>query len=343
MSLQPTIEWPQGSLVKLEHVSERLLNNRLGQSNTLQHDVYLPPGYHENTDKRFPVFVCLAAYTNAGPGQVAWRNHGETLPQRIDRLLAAQQMGEVVTVFPNAYNALGGNQYVNSDTTGPWADIISDELLPLIDQEYRTLGADKRAVFGKSSGGFGAMHLALTQPGRWQAIASHAGDCGFEHVCKSEFANACMVFERYRYDLEKFVRQFWRRKKTDYTEFHALMILCLAASYDPQPGQPLGLRLPFSPYTCELDTDAWNKWLDFDPLHQSDRHLQALAELDAFWLDVGCRDQYHIQFGTRQLHQRLVDLDIQHHFEEFEGNHSGIDWRLDESLPFLYHSLMKGN
>ena len=341
MSLLPISNWPQGQLVKLKHHSQRLKGNVLGQNPDLEHDVYLPPSYALSTKKRYPVLVCLAAYTNAGPGQVAWRNHGETLPQRINRLIGEGSMGEAIVVFPNAYNALGGNQYVNSSTVGAWADIISDELLAGVDKEYRTLGEGARAVFGKSSGGFGAIHLAITQPGRWQAVASHAGDCGFQHVCLPEFANACLVFERYKYDLQKFVKQFWRRKKTDYNEFHALMILCLAASYDPQPSEPLGLRLPFSPYTCELDETAWQQWLQFDPLHQTDKQLQSLSQLQGFWLDVGNRDQYHIQFGTRQFKNRLDKLDIAHHFDEFEGNHSGIDWRLNESLPFLYKKTMQ--
>lgn len=326
-----------GTVVKLDHDSQLLRNNLLDEPSSLQHDVYLPAGYTDNTDSHYPVVFCLAAYTNAGPGQVAWRNHGETLPQRLDRLIEQEQMGPLIAVFPNAYNALGGNQYVNSTTTGPWADVLRDELVPLVDRQFRTTG--RHGVFGKSSGGFGALHLAINQPDTWQAAASHAGDAGFERVYLPDFPKACLVLERYDYDLERFVKQFWRRKKADYNEFHALMVLCLAASYDPQPDQPLGLRLPFTAGTCELVEDAWQTWLAFDPVRQGREHLQALNQLDGLWLDVGSYDQYHIQFGTRQLHRRLEELGVRHHFEEFEGNHSGIDWRLDESLPFLYRSL----
>lgn len=338
--LKPGKPEQRGQLVKLKHDSSLLRDNLLGEPYDLVHDVYLPPGYTEQSQQRYPVICCLAAYTNAGPGQVAWRNHGETVPERLDRLQSEALMGPVIVIFPNAYNALGGNQYVNSSTIGPWADVIRDELMPLVDQQFNTLGEQARAVFGKSSGGFGALHLAMTQPGSWQAAASHAGDAGFDRVALPDFPKACMVFERYRYDLERFVKQFWRRKKPGYDEFHALMVLCLAASYDPQPDQPLGLRLPFTPNTCELIEEAWQNWQSFDPVRQSDLRLQNLNQLRGFWLDVGCRDQYHIQFGTRQLHHRLEELAVRHHFEEFEGNHSGIDWRLDESLPFLYRSLM---
>jgi len=340
-NLRPASAEQQGQLVKLEHDSIVLRDNLLGEPHQRIHDVYLPPGYEDNLDQRYPVICWLAAYTNAGPGQVAWRNHGETVPERLDRLQAEQRMGPVIVVFPNAYNALGGNQYVNSSTVGFWADAISDELMPLLDRQFRTLGQQARAVIGKSSGGFGALHLAMTQPGCWQAAASHAGDAGFDRIALPDFPKACVVFERYDYDLERFIKQFWRRKKTAYDEFHALMVLCLAASYDPQPEQPLGLRLPFQPHTCELVDSAWQNWLSFDPVRQPDSRLQNLKQLRGLWIDVGRYDQYHIQFGTRELQQRLEELDVRHHFEQFQGNHSGIDWRLDESLPFLYQKMME--
>jgi len=339
LDLQPKRDCPQGTLIQITQQVPRLRDNLLGQTDSIVHDVYLPPGYEQDQDRHYPLFVMLAAYTNAGPGQVAWRNHGETLPQRLDRLLASGDMGPVICVFPNAWNALGGNQYVNSSTVGPWEDIICDGLLPQLDQQLRTQGAPQRVVFGKSSGGFGALHLAMSRPGCFAACAAHAADMGFDVVYLPDMPQTCQVLERYDHDLPRFVRQFWRRKKADYREFHALMTLCLAASYDPQPEQPLGLRLPFATATCELNESAWENWLRFDPVRWSDQQLQTLALLRAMWLDVGKFDQYNIQFGSRRLHRRLEQSGVEHHYEEFDGNHSGMDWRLDASLPYLYHSL----
>ncbi|MDA3932802.1 MAG: alpha/beta hydrolase-fold protein [Gammaproteobacteria bacterium] len=335
--LLPPRDYPHGSLIKVTQQVPALQGNVLGQPTELVHDVYLPPGYAADSGPGYPLFVCLAAYTNAGPGQVAWRNHGETVPERLDRLLASAAMGPVIAVFPNAWNALGGNQYVNSTTIGPWVDIICDQLLAQLDQQLHTLGGSGRAVFGKSSGGFGALHLAMSRPGTFSAVAAHAADMGFDAVYLPDMPTSCQVLERYDYDLPRFVRQFWRRKKADYREFHALMTLCLAASYDPQPQQPLGLRLPFSQHYCELLQPAWQNWLGFDPVRWSQRQLHTLAGLHGLWLDVGRFDQYHIQFGSRRFHQRLEEAGIEHYYEEFDGNHSGMDWRLDESLPYLYH------
>ena len=49
-------------------------------------------------------------------------------------------------------------------------------------------------------------------------------------------------------------------------------------------------------------------------------------------------DQYHIQYGTRRFTDRLEELGVPHHYEEFDGTHSSIDWRLDHSLPYLVNA-----
>jgi len=64
-----------------------------------------------------------------------------------------------------------------------------------------------------------------------------------------------------------------------------------------------------------------------------------LHNLAALWIDCGDKDQYHIQYGSRLLVKRLADLEVEHHWEEFDGTHSGIDHRLDLSLPFLSKAL----
>jgi hypothetical protein len=117
------------------------------------------------------------------------------------------------------------------------------------------------------------------------------------------------------------------------------MILAMAASYDPDPQDPGRIRLPFDLHTCELQEDRWSQWLAFDLINLVANHVQALQNLKALYLDVGSHDQYNIQFGTRQLVARLEEHAVKFHFEEFNGNHSGMDWRLDFSLPFLVQAL----
>ena len=43
--------------------------------------------------------------------------------------------------------------------------------------------------------------------------------------------------------------------------------------------------------------------------------------------------------GPAGFVRRLNELGIEHRYEEFADNHSGVDYRMDESLPFLAQAL----
>ena len=43
--------------------------------------------------------------------------------------------------------------------------------------------------------------------------------------------------------------------------------------------------------------------------------------------------------GSQLLSEQLHRAGIAHRYEEFDDNHSGIDYRMDVSLPFLCRSL----
>jgi hypothetical protein len=64
-----------------------------------------------------------------------------------------------------------------------------------------------------------------------------------------------------------------------------------------------------------------------------------LRRLRGLFIDCGSRDQYFVQYGARAFTSRLSAFGIAHRYEEFDDNHSGIDYRMDVSLPFLYAAL----
>ena len=109
-------------------------------------------------------------------------------------------------------------------------------------------------------------------------------------------------------------------------------------------GDDLDLRLPFDLDTMELNEEAWASWLAFDPLRLIERTScqEALRGLYGLYIDVGERDQYNIQYGSRRLRRKLQTLGIACRYEEFDGTHSSIDWRLDTSLPWLAKALEAG-
>jgi hypothetical protein len=69
------------------------------------------------------------------------------------------------------------------------------------------------------------------------------------------------------------------------------------------------------------------------------RHARNLRTLRGLFIDCGWRDQYHIHYGSRQLSLQLASHRVPHVYEEFDGTHSGVDYRMDRSLPFLARAL----
>ncbi|MGJ8663796.1 MAG: alpha/beta hydrolase [Marinicella sp.] len=323
---------PQGCIKTLRIESELLRDNPLGDPHVRQMPVYLPPDY--DAEKKYPVMYYLAAYTNSGQGVVEWRAFGENIPERLNRLIAAGHMGPAIVVFPDCFTRLGGNQYLDSPAMGPYASHIHDELIPLVEQTFAVKpGADHRAVLGKSSGGFAAIRFAMDFPGQWGAIANHSGDAGFDLLYQRDFPAVADILTQFNGDVEKFIKRFWKAKKVMGSHILAMMHLCMAATYDTE------MVLPFDLETCELDKARWQRWLAHDPVNRVEGAVDALQQLNGLYMDCGFRDQYFIHYGMRQLAKKLEKAQVEHTYTEFNGTHSGIDYRLDESLPFLYEKI----
>lgn len=332
-------DWPSGRVLRLPHRSKALEGNPWDDPVERDLPVYLPPGYDEAAGPYVALWD-FAAFTNSGPGHLNWRNQGENLVQRLDRLIASGALPPVVVPMPDCFTSLGGNQYINSPAVGAYACYVVEELVPLLGTAVNVVdGPEGRGVFGKSSGGYGGLRHAMAYPETWGGVALHAADCGFDWVYRPELPTACLVLSEYGGDPQRFLEVFWRNRKLGGRDFSVLMTLAMAATYDPDESEPGRIRLPMDLETCALDPERWERWLAHDPLNLVADHVPALSGLHCLYIDVGKRDQYHIQFGTRALAKALENLGVRHHFEEFEGTHSQMDWRLDTSLPMLGRAL----
>ncbi len=338
-----TFTQPQGELVSLTIHSAALRDNFLKDPSERTVLVYLPAAYRRGAE-RYPMFVDLASFSSSGLRRVSWTGFGESVPQRLDRLVASGAMGPVIAVFPDCFTSLGGNHYIDSAVTGRWATFLTDELVPRVEAEFRVRpGRAGRALYGKSSGGYGALVHGMRHADVWGAVASHSGDVGFDLVYRPDLPRTLDVLARSGGTVTSFLDRIAATHKLGGAEFQALTTIAMAASYDPQPGEPRGVRLPVDPHTCELDPAAWARWLAHDPLHMiSEPACQsALRGLHGLYIDVGSRDQYMLHYGARALVQRLKAAQIDHHYEEFPDDHNNTDYRLDVSLPYLYAALQR--
>lgn len=321
-----------GTIHRLTVESKALANNRLGDDTTRIVDVYVPAGHD---GEGLPLLVDLVGYTAGGPAHTAWKAFTENVPERLDRLIGEGKMAPVVVAFPDCFTRLGGNQYVNSPVMGNYEDFLIEEMLPAVEKKFSCGGTGRRGVFGKSSGGFGSLVHAMRHPDVWAAAASHSGDAGFEHLYLAGFPDVLMALAKKDNSIEEWMKAFEAKPKLDGKDTMTLMFLCQAASFDPDPDAFLGLRLPVTLDTCEIIPERWENWLAWDPALMVKSHADAIGKLKGFFLDCGTEDQYAILYGTRRIHKALDQRGIAHRYEEFPDNHSGVDYRMDVSLPYL--------
>lgn len=326
--------------VIVERFSSRVLSdNPLGDPATRDLYLYLPPGYEREPAARFPVVYCLTGFTGRGAMLLNTQPFAPTLQERMDALIARGVIREMIVVMPDCFTRLGGSQYINSEATGRYEDYLIEEIVPFVDERFRTLGdRGARAVMGKSSGGYGALVLGMRHADVFGLVASHSGDAYFEYCYTPDFIK--YVRRIGADDPTAFLEKFWREEQKGKDDVTLLNVLAMSACYSPDASHPLGLRLPFDTRTGELIPEVWERWLSHDPVRMVERYADALRTLHLLYLDAGTRDEFALDMGARILAARLKEHGIGFVHEEFSDGHFNISYRYDRSLEQISKAVL---
>jgi enterochelin esterase family protein len=312
-----------------------LAGNPLGDPTSRQIAIWLPPSYDRAPARRYPVIYWLAGYGGTGPMLFSGSPWQPGLGARLDRLVASGRMGEAIVVAPDCFSRWGGAQYLDSPAVGLYETHLLREVLPAVDARLRTIAArDGRAIGGKSSGGFGALALAMRNPDLFAAVASHAGDMYFELSVLPDLAIAARTLRR-RGGVGGFISHFEAHERKSGDDFTTMMILALAGAYSPDPDRPHGVALPFDVETGEIDWAVWRRWKAWDPVEMAAGHAEALRRMKLIFVDAGTRDEHNLDLGARIFVRRLRALGVTYEHEEFDDGHRGTAYRTEISLPKL--------
>jgi enterochelin esterase family protein len=231
---------------------------------------------------------------------------------------------------------LGGSQYVNSSAIGAYEDHLVAELVPAIDRSFPT--SDARGLLGKSSGGYGALVLAMRHPERFHAVACHAGDLYFPWSYGPALPALAWAAAQHGGIVPWFEATLAKPKKSGGDVLN-LSTLCACAAYLPDAAAPLGFRVPFSERTGELDPVAWQAFCAHDPCALVNRHADALRRLRLLFLDAGLSDEHFLQLGARIFCGHLRAHGVAFEQQEFADGHRDTAYRYDVSLPKLARAL----
>lgn len=131
--------------------------------NTRNVHVYLPAGYAQS-DMNYPVL-----FVNYGRGAKDF----QAIPVTLDNLIADKKITPTIAVFveaPNSFQEYARNQKDQN------ARMFAEELVPTIDEKYRTLAKpEARAIMGGDEGGYAAYYIAFKNPDVFGNAASQSG------------------------------------------------------------------------------------------------------------------------------------------------------------------------
>jgi Putative esterase len=319
-------------------LSPSLENNRLGDPHERELVVYLPPSY-DRSDQHYPVVCMLPGYASSSLSSIGYRLWDESTFELFERLVASGTP-EAILFTPDCMTRLGGSQYLDSTGTGAYATHV-EESLAFVESNYRALGTrDARAIVGRSSGGFGALRMALDRPHLFGAVGSHAGDALFPVSLRPDMTQVAITLDRAG-GVAAFLERIERSGPRGGGDFTTLAMLAYAGAYAPAPDAAWPhIELPVDPATGQL-TSAWDRFLEHDPITRLARDPRALGDLALVYVDAGDRDEHGLQFAARELARMLDGRGSPLFHEEFEGTHRGTHARYAESLPRLLGALRR--
>ncbi len=125
--------------------------------------VYLPPCYDEFPERRYPVLYLLHGQTYT---QDQWVRLGA--PAVADQMIHTGESVPFLMVFPD-------DRYWNSPAGPGFGDRFINNLIPYVDENYRTLAdRNNRALGGLSRGGGWTVQLGFAHPDLFGGLGLHS-------------------------------------------------------------------------------------------------------------------------------------------------------------------------
>lgn len=136
--------------------------------------VYLPPGYDQHSSTRYPV---LYLQHGAGESELGWTMQGKA-NFILDNLIAENKARPMIIVMDNGYAPApeAENLVRPRGADNRFENLVTNELVPMIDQEFRTLADPaNRAIAGLSMGAGQALTIGLAHPEMFASIGAFSG------------------------------------------------------------------------------------------------------------------------------------------------------------------------
>jgi enterochelin esterase family protein len=226
--------------------------------------------------------------------------------------------------------------------------MMSAELVRKVDREdgvgvgLRTLAAkESRAIGGHSSGGYGAIRIAMTNDSLFNSISAIDAPLAFDS--SGSFGGITELFHAYLDESGITTEEQYLDADTAgfRAEPYKILFYSMAATYSPAPKTndtglgSLRISLPFD-YHGNLVDSIWSKWMANDLYSWIDNtaHQNVLRNQNLYF-ETSDHDVNMFNQQTRLFEQKLTSLGINYQsatFSKYEGANA-------QSRTFLYDRL----
>lgn len=289
--------------------SAKLRGNPLGDPTTRRVAIFKP-----DAAKDAPLVIYLPGWGGSSEDAIA-QGAGGWFGQVVDRLAEKGMPFRIAVV--DGRSRYGGSQFLNSGATGDYADYVTEEILPALSQD----GAKSCIIAGHSSGGYGALMLAISHHEKFPAVVALSPDSDFETTHKP-LVETPSVRAVTRPELDAAMAP------TKPANIPASLILGLCANYAPIAGKPGRFEWLYDD-RGQWRAEAWARWIALDPLTVVRKNPDALAKTQRVYLDGAEHDEFGANIGARKIYEVLRDKIPRVTFYESPGHHSD---RLAERL-----------
>lgn len=323
--------------------SESLAGNPPGSPEERGIRIYLPPGYLDSEEARYPVVYFLHGYgadssnpvINSRKGlrqryplllRVPFRRYFTRVItfEQLDRLILTGELPPFILVqpdgslhLPNIYGARGldgrvgikGSLYTDSPFSGNFATYIFEEVLRYVDQHYRTIGdRSGRYLMGGSMGGYGALLGGILYPDRFRAIVALSPS-----ICCLDLLDLRFVvpFNRVLFGDAK-AEDMGREELGD------ILDTCDLVFSGNRPLLPT-IKRDEEGRAVEMDDQARENWARSDLGYLLEHNPRAFGDIR---LQFNCArsDEFGFAQPCRRFHAQLEDRGIDHSFEIYSDH-----------------------
>ncbi|MFB0561380.1 MAG: alpha/beta hydrolase [Candidatus Lokiarchaeia archaeon] len=322
--------------------------------------VYLPPGYFESGNRRYPVVYYLHGYTgnNQKMTVVSTLEDNKNLPVELipqeileqidlDRILSYSKLDELITkgelapfIFVQPDGSLHlphkdgakdftgavqtkGSFFLNSPFIGNFEDYIVKDVIEYVEGNYRTV-PDKqhRAMMGGSMGGYGTLSICIHHPQKFiSAAALSPANITLDLI---DWNLVTPIFEKLLG--REIAEQLGESSRSDILDTNDIIF-----SRD-NPLLP-SIKRDDAGKIVDMNEEAAKNWMKYNLNNMIRENPDALTEVHLL-LNCESNDEYGLTRETEKIHETLNELGIDHEFEIYSDPKAALSPHI---LGIAYH------